>query len=212
MEHGRRQLGRYALAGLSLWIAACSSPGVLVPPRVEIRSYERVALISFTAEADPRWSQLATQHFMQSIQSAQPRAGIVELGPAERVLSDLGRESLDFETAKAIGSKYRVDAIFTGDLQMSEVSPKLNVSQMLTDATLRATIDATLTARLIETQEGATIWTDSARGQVPVAHLRIRPGGTPDFGAADPETASARLVQSLADRITRDFRPRYEKR
>ena len=72
-------------------------------------------------------------------------------------------------------------------------------------------VAASLSAKLLETETGSTLWTRSVRGRETVAHMKLQHRGPSDFGSSDPEDAYGKLVQSLAHQITGDFRVRYER-
>ena len=74
---------------------------------------------------------------------------------------------------------------------------------------ISADVEATLTARLFETQSGATLWTQSARANESVAQVGYRKGGPVKFGANDPESAYGKLVGGLVYAVTTDFRVSY---
>jgi hypothetical protein len=74
----------------------------------------------------------------------------------------------------------------------------------------QADVEASLSTRLLETESGATLWTNSAQTRETVAHVQVIPHGPADFGARDPEDAYGRLVQVLVQDITADLHVRYE--
>ena len=69
-----------------------------------------------------------------------------------------------------------------------------------------------MTAKLLETEYGATVWTDSAHDTKAVARITMFPGGRAFFDARDPEEAYGDLVESLIGKITADFRVTYGRR
>ncbi len=105
--------------------------------------------------------------------------------------------------------EYGVDAVVFGRLEISNVKPKVKLSTVLTSMSARADVDAALSARLLETDSGVTLWTNSVRGRQTVGHVSFVSNGDIYFGARDPESAYGRLVHWLVVRATRDFRPYY---
>lgn len=128
------------------------------------------------------------------------------------VLRSVHGNALDLKTVKAVGKKYQVDAVFTGALDVTKVKPNVRLSSLLTSMSAEAHVEATLTARLLETRSGATLWTDSANAYETVAHVRIASNSSATFKAQDPEDAYGRLVSNLVYGITRDFRSTYTRR
>lgn len=210
MHAAHRQLSLYALVSLA-FLFGCSTT-VMLPPRVDLAGYGTIGMIELDSEANPPLPRFATSKLLEAIQSAQPGVRILELGSEQRALQAVEREELDFETIRALGERYRVDAILVGELDVTDVKPNVRLSSQLASLSARADVEATLSARLLETTSGATFWTSSARGRQPVAHVGITKRGPVRFGADDPENAYGRLVQSLVHTITADFRVRYEKR
>lgn len=217
-----RQIGRAALGAACVILSACVTHvhgppppppiEVMIPPVVDIRDYDAVGMIELSSNARGNLHQFATQKLMGAIQSAQPGARILELGSEDRVLASLGLDELSFEAVQAIGEKYGVGALLVGRLEVTEVKPRVNLSTFLQSMSAQADVEASLNARILETERGATIWTDSAQTRETVAHVSVIPHGPSEFGASDPEDAYGRLVQELVGTVTEDFQVRYEYR
>lgn len=198
------------LAG-ALVVSACATK-VLVPPAIDLRQQGVIGLIQFSSNAQGNLDEYTAQKFLHVIQAAQPGVRVLELGSEQRVLDGLGLKELDFEAIQAIGAKHGVDSVFTGDLEITEVRPKVQLSSLLTSMSVEADVGATLSLRLQETQSGATIWTRSVRGKKSVAQVKLLQGKPASFGASDPESAYGRLVGDLVYSATHDMRSRYERR
>jgi hypothetical protein len=205
----RRQLGIHLLALALLALSGCASK-VLVPPRVDLSRYGAIGIIDFTSDAGSDRAEFATQQFQQTIQAAQSGAAILELGSSGRVLRSVGHEELDFRAVRAIGEKYGVDAVISGELLVTELKPKLNLSRNITSIGMQKDVEASISARIMETRSGATRWTDSASHRATVAKLSILNRGPATLSAGDPEDAYGRLIHSLVMAITGDFRSHYE--
>jgi hypothetical protein len=173
--------------------------------------YKRIGMIELISGADGDLPQLATQKLMQAIQSAQPGVRILELGNESQVLGSIEHDRLDFEAIQAIGERYRVDAVLVGQLQVTDNKPKVSFSTLMKSMSARVDVEASLSAKLLETETGSTLWTNSVRGRETVAHVKLQHRGPSNFGVGDPEDAYGKLVQSLTHKITGDFRVRYEK-
>jgi hypothetical protein len=184
----------------------------MLPPRVDLADYGTIGMIALSSDASPPLPHFATAKLLQAIQSAQPGRPILEIGSERDAVAAVGRETLDLESIRALGERYRVQAIFVGSLEVTDLKPQVRLSSLLTSVNARADVEATLSARLLETSSGATVWTRSARAREPVAHVGLRSNGPVKFGAQDPEDAYAKLVQGLVQTITSDFRVRYERR
>jgi hypothetical protein len=169
-------------------------------------------MIELSSNAKDNLHQFATQKLMEAIQSAQPGARILELGSRDRVLASIQLDELNYEAVQAIGKKYDVGALLIGDLEVTQVKPHIQLSTFLTSMSAQADVEASLSARLFETERGATVWTNSAQTRETVAHVSVIPHGPSDFGASDPEEAYGRLVHFLVQSITEDFQVRYEYR
>ena len=191
-------------------LSACTTT-VLVPPRVNLRTYDQVGLIELSSSAEGELRQLTTQKLIQAIQSAQPGARILELGDEKRVLHSIEHEQLDLEAIQAIGEKYRIDVVLIGHLDVTDVKPKIELSSFVKSMSAKMTVEGSLSARLFETETGSTLWTSSARAQETVAHIDVKSHGPADFGVGDPENAYGKLIQALVHGITDDFHSHYEK-
>ena len=107
-------------------LSGCShTEKVLIPPKVELKTYHNIGVIEFSTNAEDTLKPYVTQNFIQNVQSAQPGTRILELGDAEHLLRSLGHSRLNPETIQSIGRKYNVDAVILGHLQVSARKPRL---------------------------------------------------------------------------------------
>jgi hypothetical protein len=205
---------RLAVLGTALVVlSGCAQKvKVLVPPRVDLGGYGTIGVVEFTSDTDRELHGFATQRFVQAMQSAQSGAPVLELGSAERVLKAIGHDELDFEAIRAIGEKYRVDTVLTGQLGVTEVKPRLQLSTALDALNVEARVEASLAVKLQDANSGATRWTRSAQGSKTVAQASVTKHGTKRLDASDPEDAYGGLVAWLVNQVTDDFRPHWTKR
>lgn len=196
---------------LLLSVSGCISPRVEIPPKIDLREYERVGIISLTSNAEGNLDEFATQEFLEAITEDQ-KVGIIELGDGDSLLRSVGQRSLNPNTLRAIGEKYSVGAVILGNLEISDVRPMLKLSSLVKHIGVKAEVEAFMTAKLLETDYGATVWTSSARDTETVAGITIFPGSRVFFDARDAEEAYGDLVGSLIRESTADFRVTYERR
>ena len=150
---------RIALA-LLLFAAGCKhEPAVQLPPRVELSLWPVVGVVEFSDTRRPTLGPLATRHFVEMLHAAQPGARVLELGSAQKVLSEIKRTELDFEAVRALGERYKVDAVFLADVAFSEVKPRVAIGQYWDSVSAGASVRGELNTRLYETRSGATLWT-----------------------------------------------------
>ena len=194
-------------------ISGCShTEKVLIPPRVELKAYQTIGVIEFSTNAENKLKPYVTQNFIQNVQSAQPGTRILELGDQEQLLRALGHSQLNPETIRSIGRKYNVDAVILGHLQVSEIKPKINVFADAKALNAKAYIEAALRTRILETDSGATLWTQATTGKTQIARVSLMEGGFISLGVSDPKEKYGKLVPELVYVNTTDFRSRYEYR
>ena len=73
----------------------------------------------------------------------------------------------------------------------------------------KADVTASLTARLFETQSGATMWTDSSKLSTTIANGIINSSGGGHLGMRDTEAAYGNMVGQLVFDVTDAFREHY---
>ena len=195
---------------LLLSLSGCISPRVQVPPKIDLKQYERVGIISLSTNAEGNLDEFATQKFLEAITKDQ-KMGIIELGDQDSILRSVQRDKMDPDTVQAIGQKYNVRAVILGNLRVSNVEPKLKVSPFVKSFGVKAEVAAFMIAKLFETGYGATVWTGSAQDTKTVAGITMFPGGRAFFNATDPEEAYGDLVESLIKKVTADFRVTYKR-
>jgi len=199
---------RIVVSALVLAVVAgggCASR-VLVPPRFDLSTYYRVGLIEFTMEnARGDLNQLATEYFARELFASQSGFEVQELGDMDDVLAETGSERFDRRTAQALGEEYEMPAVFVGELEATPVRPRAQISRF---PSLEATVSVELTVRLISTESGATIWSNTADATQSVGGLGLV-GREIVFSAEDPEETYGDLVEFLIDELMADFRPSY---
>jgi hypothetical protein len=173
---------------------------VLTPPRLDLAPRAPIGLVTFTIEnTQGSLRELATQRFAEHVLGGQPGIELLELGEVP--------DRVDAAAARRLGQEHGVRSVFVGHIVVSDVRPRVSVS-----GGLRASAEASvaMTVRLLSTETGATVWTQSATTREPIAALRLD-GGRVVFAADDPEEAYGDLVNRLVYRLTGDFRPTWQR-
>lgn len=193
-----------SLVGLAAFAAGCFHGN---PPRVDLGRRGPIGLVGFRSQAKGNITAYADRVFLEALLEAQPRARIKELGPEEDLLREVGAGRMNPEALEAIGRRYGVDAVLVGTLDLSDIRPKINLATLLVASiSVSAEVDAKMSARLLDTRDGTTFWSDSARDRRTIAQVSVFKGGGIFFDARDPEQAYGALIRALVARTTRDFR------
>lgn len=191
------------MAGVLLLFAAGCAPSV---PVIDLTQYGRIGFIDVSSSAEGAIAKVASQELVEKImQIDKDKITVVELGSEEEILRALGRERIDPETIQMIGKKYNVGVVVSSHLNISEVRPHIDISAITESLGVKADVDASLIVKLLETEGGGTLWTDSAEDTESVASVSIGSGGLFHFNANTPEKAYGDLVRSLVRIISRDF-------
>lgn len=195
------------VAGL-LTFACAKRQVIQVPPRVDLHALGTIGIAEFSSGAKGNLSAFATQRFIEALQESQPGVVVLELGKVAELTDASGNVTVDHDAIQAVGEKYNVGALIVGNLVVEDVRPKIDLHGMLTTMSVSADVDAGLTARLLETGRGATLWTRATRTTRRVAQVGVG-GGQVRFDARDPKGAYGELVDALVNDITHDFRYSY---
>lgn len=202
-----------AIAVLSLLSACTKTVKVEVPPRVTLKEWPVIGFINFEApDTHAKLAPRATQSFMAKLQNAQPGVRLLELGDKQQLLQTMQARELDPETIKAIGTKYGVQAILSGRLEVTDSAPSLKLAPDLSSASARAVVRGSLSAKLQETSTGAMVWSNGAHGKWSIAGVTVRPTGFSNIGYTDANDQYDQMLRELTKLATADFRPRYEER
>jgi hypothetical protein len=203
--------GRSALllALLALGCGGARRPVVQVPPRLDVTTYGRLGLVTFTVEnAKGSLHQYATEQFAEALLAAQPGIEVLELGPADTLLKRVGERALGIAAAQELGKQRDIGAVFAGHLKVTNPQAGGGIASLVTPH-LEATIRVDLSVRLLSTRSGATLWRSSAWATQRVGHIALV-GGQLDFTAKDPKEAYGRLVSTLINLVTQDVRPTWQ--
>lgn len=198
---------------LAVFLASGCSSTVLVtvPPRVDLKGYGTLGVVDFTSNSGGAGGARATQQLQEQIQAAQPGTRFVELGSREAVLAAVGRNQLDADAAKRIGKRYGVDAVFLGEIAYSDAKTDIRVNDLTKlDAGLRTEVLGDISARLVETASGASVWSNSGWVRRQVGRVNVSEQGiSASMTKSDPREE---MVPALVYQITHDFRPTTERR
>jgi len=195
----------------SFLVSGCSSTVlVTVPPRMDLKGYATLGVVDFTSNASSAVAARATQQLQEQIQSAQPGTRFIDLGSREAVLAAVGRNQLDADTAKRIGKRYGVDAVFLGEITYSDPKTDVRVNDLAKlDAGLRTEVKGDISARLVETASGASVWSNSGWVRRQVGHVNVSEQGI--SGSMTKSDPREEMVPALVYQLTHDFRPTTER-
>ncbi|HEY1290368.1 MAG TPA: hypothetical protein VGF58_18710 [Burkholderiales bacterium] len=184
---------------------------VTVPPRVDLKGYGTLGVVDFTSTSGGAGGARATQQLQEQIQAAQPGTRFIGLGSREAVLAAVGRNQLDADAAKRIGKRYGVDALFLGEIAYSDAKTDIRVNDLTKlDAGLRTEVLGDISARLVETTSGASVWSNSGWVRRQVGRVNVSEQGiSASMTKSDPREE---MVPALVYQITHDFRPTTERR
>lgn len=202
------------LAAIALLVALASGcgPKVMVPPVIDLKEHEVIGIIQFTSSNEGELGPLATRKFIEAARSDQGIVRIVELGSEAGVLGATGHDRLNQSAFKALGEKYGVSTVITGEVVVSDVRPDLTVTPGGGYVGLAAEVDASLAAQMIETETGASIWSNSAEATRRVGNISVFGKKDVAFDAEDPEKAYGKLIDDLVEKTTRDFQVTWERK
>ena len=190
----------------SVVAATGCSKRVLVPPQLDLHPYPAVGLVTFTMDnSKGDLEHLATDQFLAEIHNAQPGTPVVELGNYQALLEECGREKLDREALRTLAAEYGVATVFVGHMKASNISPRASLSGF---PRVGATVSVQLTVRMLETEIGATLWTNTAKATESVGELGLS-GSQIVFAAQDPKEAYGDLVRHLIANVTTDMYATY---
>lgn len=192
-------------------LSACAGTKIAVPPRIDLGQYHVVGLVQFSCNEEGTLDKYVTDEFLEYILSDQQGVRVIEMGSTADLLAEVGMEHMGPEAVIALAEKYRLAAIFLGELEVTDVKPKVNISSILSSMSVRAVVEARLKARLLERETGATIWTASSEGSHTVGEVHAFGDGQFHFDAEDPEKSYGALVEDLVDAVTMDFRTTWQR-
>ncbi len=201
---------RYVASLLAaLAIPGCSSTVMVsVPPRMELKGYGTLGIVQFTSNSDGAVDVLATRQFQEQVQAAQPGTRFIELGSRQALLGVVGAAQLDADAARRIGAKFGVAAIFYGELVYAEPKADIKVTDIARlDGAVRAEIRGDISARLIETASGASVWSSSAWARRQIGGVRVSADQGISGSVSTKVDPRRDMVPALVHQLTHDFRP-----
>jgi hypothetical protein len=214
----RRWLKSCPVILLLLW--GCG-PKVMIPPKIDLTVYDNVGIIGFGCDAEGNLKDCVTQRFLEEIRDYQKTASIIELGSEEEVLKSVQAAQLNLDAIRAIQQKYEVTAVFTGTVDIAEVTPIVELYPEYTTISgqsgaegmrVKAHVKASLSVVLYDTRSGTSIWSGSVSNDEIVEKVRVLKGGNIVFDAEEPRFAYRDLVRPMIKGISADFKIRHKKK
>lgn len=195
-------------------LTACGGKKITVeiPPQIDLSTMGTIGVVSFDVQSDNKLPGDLTLKVIQHMQSAQPGVPILELGDQRNVLREVGYDALDTEAVKAIGKKYGVDTLLSGTLEVTQSHPDVKFGQDMTSMSASSYIRGNFNARLRQTRNGATLWSNGAHGKWKLAGIDLSTGSIPSLDVSNAEDKYKKMLQELARVGTADFRSTYETR
>ena len=195
-------------------LTACGGKKITVeiPPQIDLSTMGTIGVVSFDVQSDNKLPGDLTLKVIQRLQSAQPGVPILELGDQRNVLREVGYDALDTEAVKAIGKKYGVDTLLSGTLEVTQSHPDVKFGQDMTSMSASSYIRGNFNARLRQTRNGATLWSNGAHGKWKLAGIDLSTGSIPSLDVNNAEDKYKKMLQELARVGTADFRSTYETR
>jgi hypothetical protein len=211
-NHAVRRALRPALLAVcgTLGLSACGAHYAQVPARLSLQPYGRVALVTFSTEqANHDLTALTTQRFAEALLASQSGFELLELSSADSTLQKLAANGDAAALAQAIGREKHVPAVFLGHVTASGVTPRGRLSAT-GGLSMKATVSAELTVRLVSTSTGGTLWRSSSAANGTVGRVGVS-GALPSVAVRDPNEAYGEMVGELVQGVTRDLRPTWVK-
>lgn len=188
------------IAVVALSVACGGSRQVLVAPAVDLAPHSRIGLVTFTAQnAKGELPSFATQRFAERMLRAQQGIELLELGTLPG--------PVDAAAARRLGAEHGIRTLIVGHLVVSDVKPRASI---LGGLSLSAEATLSLSTRLLSTESGATLWSQSSRIRETLGNVSLV-DGMAVFGAQDPQEAYGEVVDALVWNVTQDFRASYVK-
>jgi hypothetical protein len=197
------------LLSLAMLWGCSSSRTVLVnvPPRMDLKSYGMLGIVEFASNANSAINARATREFLSHVHSAQPGTRIVELGSREAALAAVGAKQLDADALRRIGEKYGVEAIVLGEIAYSEPRTDVKITDLSKlEGGVRTEVRGDISAKLVETRTGASVWSSSAWARRQVGHVNVSAdqGVSGTLRNSDPREE---MLPALVSHLTQDLRP-----
>jgi hypothetical protein len=208
-----RAFGPAAILAVSLATCGCrSTTRVMVPPRIDLKAHEIIGVIEFPCTSQDALGPLATGRFIEAARHDQGMVRFTRLGTEGEVLQGTGQSRLDPAAFKAIGEKYGVRTVVTGELVLSEIRPNISVLHSLTSIGVSADVQATLTVQMVEAATGASLWSRSAGATRRIGGASFSSRRNISLDIDDPDNAYVGLVNDLVYAVTPEFRVTWERR
>jgi hypothetical protein len=201
-------MNKYVVVMALAMLGACSHTVLVpVPPRMDLQGYGTLGIVEFGSNSERGISARATRQFQEQVQAAQPGTRFIDLGDRQALLAALGVKQLDPAAMRKIREKYGVGAVFLGDIAYSQPRVDVNIGDLTKlEGGMRAEMKGELSAQLLETASGASVWSSSGWVRRPLGSVSLSAerGVSGGMRNSDPREE---MVPALVREVTQDFRP-----
>ena len=197
------------IIGCLLAVLPACSKRAMIPPKFDLKPFAAIGLVDFETKGETDLGASIREQFLQALITAQPGIRVVELGKRDALLAEVEMQNFNAAAAQAIGSRRQLSALLIGTLTTKKTKPSFHFDSGNRVGDVHAMMTARLRVKLIDTNEGATLWSVSADEQQPVAGVTMDQGAV-SVDIRDRDRTDQRLVRQLVEKATRDFRPTRE--
>ncbi|MDH5684641.1 MAG: hypothetical protein OEZ20_09280, partial [candidate division WOR-3 bacterium] len=121
-----RKLINFSLI-FAVLILSAGCKRIMIPPAFDLKPHELIGIIEFKCENEGQLAGFTTQKFIEWISKDQKGIAVVELGTEQDLLSAVQKEKLGPDEIKLLSEKYNVKSIFTGEIKISDVRPRIAI-------------------------------------------------------------------------------------
>ena len=116
------------------------------------------------------------------------------------------------EAYKKIAQQYKVAAVFSGNVSYSDVKTDVKIEDITKlSGSVKKVLNGTLSAKFVETESGATLWSDSTSWNRKLGGVSVDKNSGVSVGINGADEAYRKLVPDMVHDITNIFRGYYVK-
>ena len=193
-----------------LFLIRGCGPKVQVPPIIELNQFEGIGLLTFRANVKGKLRDFVTDEFYKFVAESQKGTRIILIGQEKITLESLTSDLMNTKAVKDIGKKYRVEALITGNIELFPVYQSHSLIRKVSAMGVKADVIARLTVKLFETKNGSIIWVSTGEVRRLMENVSFF-NGKMYFNATNLKSTYGDIVDSLLDKVARDFKATYRR-
>jgi len=178
------------------------------PPKTDLSQLKKIGIVTFSVKnAKGVLDDMATDFLRRQLREYYRNSELIILPDLLKIFSDAVERGNINETVKKISSEHGLDALFIGEISVSDFIPDMKVQSLMQRSRIRMKFRMNAVLKLYSGNSGSDIWNGSSSNVGYASYDHFARNINPVFYVSDNDESYVRFVRKLIYFLTEDLRP-----